>query len=385
MKILFTSEEVVDICNGRYYSLNLGLHLIKYSYIGEITCVCYSKEVTSTKLPEIDKNAAKFVFTEKETSPLSKFTIHKHNHYLIMKYAKEADAIVAHVPSWNSEHSIKIAEELNKPFMVVVVGCIWDSMWNFDWRGKIIAPNEFLKMRKQIASAKYALYVTEFFLQKRYPCKGITEHASNVCINKVEDSVLSKRLDKIASYTEGQEINLATVAGVDVRYKGQQYVIKALAILNNKMGFNYHYYIIGNGDQTYLRAVAKNCGVEKYIHFTGPLKHEMVKYTFDKMDIYIQPSKQEGLPRALIEAMSRALPAVGTNVAGIPELLPEEYLVSKGSVDDIVTILLTKMNKSGMKTQAQTNFKKASGYTLDIINLRRKLFFDKFINEVSKL
>ena len=378
MKILFTSEEVVDICNSKYYSLNLGLHLTKYSYMGAVTCVCYSRKVASSKLPEIDKKTAEFVFTEKETSPLSKFTIHKHNHELIMECAKEADAIVAHVPSWNSEHSIKIAKELNKPFMVVVVGCIWDSMWNFDWRGKIIALNEFLKMRRQVASAKYALYVTEFFLQKRYPCKGLTEHASNVCIEKVDESVLAKRLERIASYTDGQEINIATAAGVDVRYKGQQYVIRALEILNKQMGFKYHYYIIGNGDQTYLRNVAKSCDVEKYVHFTGPLKHGMVTETFDKMDLYIQPSNQEGLPRALIEAMSRALPAVGTKVAGIPELLPDDYLVCKGSVKDIANVLSTKMSQDSMKMQAQNNFIKASNYTIDIINTRRQKFFDAF-------
>lgn len=55
MKILFTSEEVIDICDGKYYSMNLGQHLLKYSYMGEVTCVCYCREVKSTKLPEIEK------------------------------------------------------------------------------------------------------------------------------------------------------------------------------------------------------------------------------------------------------------------------------------------------------------------------------------------
>lgn len=381
MKILFTSEEVVDICKGKYYALNLGMHLTKYKYLGDIICVCYCREVESTKLPEVDMTAAKFVFTQKETSPLSKFSIHKRNHALIKECMKEADALVAHVPSWNSEHSIQLAKDLKKPFMEVVVGCIWDSMWNFDWRGKLIAIPEYFKMKRQVASAEYALYVTEFFLQKRYPCKGITEHASNVCIDKAPVEVLDARLKRIDSYEKSSQLNIATAAGVDVRYKGQQYVIRALRELNKDLGFNYHYYIIGNGDQSYLRNVAKEADVEQYVHFTGPLKHDQVIEMFDKMDLYIQPSKQEGLPRALIEAMSRALPAVGTRVAGIPELLADDYLVKKGSVDEIVRVLSTKMDKESMQNQAKRNFEKASEYTLDIINKRRQAFFDRFIIE----
>ena len=76
--------------------------------------------------------------------------------------------------------------------------------------------------------------------------------------------------------------------------------------------------------------------------------------------------------------MSRALPAVGTKVAGIPELLPDDYLVCKGSVKDIANVLSTKMSQDSMKMQAQNNFIKASNYTIDIINTRRQKFFDAF-------
>lgn len=225
------------------------------------------------------------------------------------------------------------------------------------------------------------MYVTEHFLQNRYPCKGVTEHASNVCINKVPDEVLTERLAKIDGYTKESQLNIATTAAVSVRYKGQEYVIKALAKLNKKLGFNYHYYMIGGGDQTFLRGVAEEAGVTDYVHFLGSLPHDKVTETLDKMDLYIQPSKQEGLPRALIEGMSRALPAVGTRVAGIPELLSDDYLVKKGSVDEIVRVLSTKMDKESMKTQAKANFDKASEYTLDIINKRRQAFFDKFMKD----
>ena len=379
MKILFTSEEVIDICEGKYYSMNLGQHLAKYSYMGEIICVCYCREVKKTKLPEIDMNSAKFVFTQKETSVSTKLFGSRKNHEIIQECAKVADMVVAHVPSWNSEHSIAIAKQMGLPYMTVVVGCIWDSMWNYDWRGKLLAIPEFIKQKCQVSNSHYALYVTEYFLQKRYPCDGVTEHASNVCIEPVSKSVLDKRLAKIRSYTDGCQLNIATVAAVNVRYKGQEYVIRAIAKLNKEKGLNYHYYLVGGGDNSFLKEIVKKYEVESYVHFIGALPHEKVIELLDNMDLYIQPSKQEGLPRALIEAMSRALPAIGTRVAGIPELLDANYLVKKGSTNEIVQALLAQMTIKEMEIQAERNFKKASEYSLDLINARRLKFFDKFI------
>ena len=385
MKIVFTSEEVIEVCNGRYYSMSLGQHLTKYKYFGDIVCVCYCKEVELSRLPEVDESTAEFVFTEKENKLSSLCATKRRNDKIFKKLIarKDIDMLVCHVPSENSLHAIKYAKKCGKPYLEVVVGCAWDSLWNYDWRGKCLAIQAFLSLRRTVKNATHALYVTEHFLQNRYPTKGKTEHASNVCIEKMPDNVLKKRLEKISGYTDKCRLDIATVAAVNVRYKGQEYVIRAIAKLNKQMGYNYHYYLVGGGENTFLKKVVTECGADAFVHFMGALPHNGVTEILDKMDLYIQPSKQEGLPRALIEAMSRALPAVGTRVAGIPELLPNDYLVKKGSVDEIVRVLSTKMDKESMKKQAEANFKKASEYTLDIINARRQKFFDTFINDNS--
>lgn len=380
MKILFTSEEVIEVCNGRYYSMNLGQHLTKYSYLGDIVCVCYCKDVESSRLPEVSMNAAEFIFTKKLNS-LKSLCNKKRNEKIISELIERQDigCVVCHVPSDNSSLAIKYAKKLKKPYLTVVVGCSWDALWNYDWRGKCMAPWEYLKLKWIVASSPFTLYVTQHFLQNRYPCNGETEYASNVCIESCDKTILEKRLQKIGDSDNSKIINIATTAAVDVKYKGQEYAIEAIARLNREMGYKLHYYLIGGGEQNYLKGVADDNGVSDFIHFLGALPHDKVIETLDKMDIYIQPSKQEGLPRALIEAMSRGLPAVGTKVAGIPELLDSDFLVGKGSADDIVEALLLLLQNERLKEQAIRNFNKASEYALDIINARRQVFFDKFI------
>lgn len=124
-----------------------------------------------------------------------------------------------------------------------------------------------------------------------------------------------------------------------------------------------------------------NTGVEDYIHFVGPLPHEMIPDFLDKMDIYIQPSKLEGLPRALVEGMSRGLPAIGTRVGGIPELLNDGYLARATSVEDIINILSTRMNRNSMIVQARLNFSKAAEFQKEILDERRNTFITKFITQ----
>lgn len=89
------------------------------------------------------------------------------------------------------------------------------------------------------------------------------------------------------------------------------------------------------------------------------------------------------MPEPNLFSPSPSMTIVGARVAGIPEFLSDDYLVKKGSVDEIVRVLSTNMDKESMMKQAETNFKKASEYTLDIINARRQKFFDTFINDNS--
>jgi glycosyltransferase involved in cell wall biosynthesis len=87
--------------------------------------------------------------------------------------------------------------------------------------------------------------------------------------------------------------------------------------------------IIGGGRlHQQLRGLAATLKVDDRIRFLGRVNdRKTLRAELDAADIFVQPSRTEGLPRALIEAMARALPAIGTDVGGTSELLPTSQLV----------------------------------------------------------
>jgi glycosyltransferase involved in cell wall biosynthesis len=301
---------------------------------------------------------------------------------IIKENVKESDIIFARLPSITGSYAVNYARQYNKPYMVEVVGCPWDALWNHSLKGKIIAPFMFFATKNAIKDSPYVVYVTNNFLQRRYPCKGKTIGCSDVVLPAIDESILERRVNKINHLTNDKPIVLGTTGAVNVRYKGQDYIIKAISKLN-KDGYNFEYHLVGSGDNSYLKSIAKKYGVMEKVKFLGSLPHEKVFEYLDNIDVYVQPSKQEGLPRALVEAMSKGCPCIGSNVGGIPELLNQEFVFNRGIVEEICT-LLKKMDKETMLREAVRSFEKAKEYDKDLLVERRTAFYKAFVERGQK-
>lgn len=303
---------------------------------------------------------------------------------IIYDAVKKSDYIVARLPSFIGNLAVDIACEMKKPYLIEVVACPWDALWNYSLKGKIIAPFMYYATKRRVRDAKYVVYVTNEFLQKRYSTKGKSINCSNVSLKEFDDNVIKVRLYKINNMKDNSKIIIGTTAAVNVRYKGQQYVIEALGRLKKQGITNYEYQLVGGGDQTYLKSVAEKFNVTDQVKFLGSIPHDKVFDWLDTIDIYVQPSRQEGLPRALIEAMSRGLPAFGAKTAGIPELLEPEYIFSntRRNIDEICNILQS-FNKDTMRTQAKRNYAEAKKYDKEVIEERRRKFFMEFKNSIE--
>jgi len=371
-------------CNNHFYTSGSLSKEVMGRYIepfGDITLVTRCKEVDSVN---IDLEPSSIENTNFVPVPDYKAIKKIHNYFKARKIIKQeilkAEHIVLRTSSF-ANIAARYAKKFNKPYLVEVVGCAWDASWNYSLLGKIIAPFSFVAQRKTVKEADFAVFVTEKFLQKRYSTKGKSTNCSNVALTSFDDSTLNKRLDKINSLERNNRLVIGTTAAVDVKYKGQQYIIQALGKLKEEGVTRFEYQIVGDGDQTYLKSVADKYNVSEHVKFLGSLTHKSVFKWLDTIDIYAQPSRQEGLPRALIEAMSRAIPAIGAKTAGIPELIDPRFLFenSKDNIDEISSIL-NSISKPIMLEQSERNYGVSKKYDKKIIEKRRSDFFREYKN-----
>lgn len=303
---------------------------------------------------------------------------------IVRKEVEKADYIVARIPSMTGFIAIDIAKKLKKPYLVELVTCPWDAFWNHSVKGKLIAPFMYNTTKKSVKDAPYVVYVTNEFLQKRYPTKGKNESCSNVSLKEFDSATLDNRLKKISKINSNTKLVIGTTAAVDVRFKGQQYIIKALGELKKRGITNLEYQLVGGGNQEYLKSVAEQYNVNDQVKFLGALPHNKVFNWLDSIDLYTQPSRQEGLPRALIEAMSRGLPAFGARTAGIPELLQDKFIFNntRNNINEICQILLIlTFDLETMTAQSKRNYEESKKYEKSIIESRRKSFFQQFRKE----
>lgn len=71
-----------------------------------------------------------------------------------------------------------------------------------------------------------------------------------------------------------------------------------------------------------LRAEAEGAGLSERVRWLGPV--ENMRQFYSALDVCVLNSTREGLPLALLEAMSFGIPVVATDVGGVGELLVEE-------------------------------------------------------------
>lgn len=382
MKIAFIFDTfLVKRNDNNYYGMTLTYDFFKERYLSMFDSVVVTTRVKLENKSNSATSGYKIVNGDNvEVRPIEDYVsipdaiINKKKiTQSLKKVINDVDKVIIRMPSVLGIMAAKICEKEKKNYLIEMVACPWDGYINHtNCVGKIIAPVMYFETRKVVKKCDNVLYVTEKFLQKRYPTYGSQVSCSDVVLDNVDNNVLQKRKEMI-SKCNIKELSLVTVANVGMKYKGHIYVFKAIADLK-KNGYNFKYYLIGNGSQERLKKIAKKLCISDNIVFVGSLPHDRVFEFLKKMDLYIQPSLQEGLPRALIEAMSLGMPAIGSNAGGIPELLNEKMIFKKKNVFELEKIL-TNLTLELLYQNSDFNYKKSLEYDYNHLNEKRKSFY----------
>ncbi|RCJ32942.1 glycosyl transferase family 1 [Nostoc minutum NIES-26] len=110
--------------------------------------------------------------------------------------------------------------------------------------------------------------------------------------------------------------------------------------------------IAGDGDIEQGRKLVEKLNLTKHITFAGWVNSEQRDKLLAEVDIFILPSYNEGLPMAILEAMSWGLPVITTPVGGIPELVvPNEngLLVKPGDIQQLSAAILSLITNEELR------------------------------------
>lgn len=391
MKILLVTNQYIDIRqDGCYCNFALLGTLENMSVLGDLYIIA-GKQLPDKPAAQPLNRRMDFITVDrvKHLRPMNRsissyFKNKKYNRQLLEKYIPEMDLVIGYVPSVNADVAQKIACRHHIPFLSFVVGCPWDSLHNHHrLLARFMAPVSWYTTRQTVKKSDYVHYVTKEFLQRRYPTHGKSLGCSDTNLGTPNSEALKERLQKIEAKRPDGIIKLVTTANIDVRYKGQEYVIKAIAQLKKQGDIRYHYYLVGVGKGEYLRNLSRTLNVEDQIRFEGRKTPEEVMRILANSDIYLQPSLQEGLPRAVVEAMSVALPCIGFDTGGMAELLQPEFVVKQKSVEGLICCLKSLQDIQKYKETAEYNFRKAGEYEHSKLVAQIRSFFAEVRKEIE--
>ncbi|MGC9605497.1 MAG: glycosyltransferase [Minisyncoccia bacterium] len=136
--------------------------------------------------------------------------------------------------------------------------------------------------------------------------------------SKPIDEATRHRLRSDDGFADSDKVILTTGRLVDKNAVDD--IIKSLQYLDG----SYKLAIYGAGEnETELRDLAAELQVSERVFFMGFVPHSALPDCLKAADVFVRPSRTEGLGNSFLEAMAAGTPVVGTPVGGIPDFLTD--------------------------------------------------------------
>ena len=137
-----------------------------------------------------------------------------------------------------------------------------------------------------------------------------------------------------------------------VHQKGLDLAMHALGGLKE---LNWEWRIAGDGPQMQaLQSLAQELGIDDRVFFLGWQSREQIRESYRQANVFLFPSRHEGMPNAILEAMSSGLPVIATCIAGNEELVIQGqtgYLVPSEDIESLQDALKKLLNNSALRQQ----------------------------------
>ena len=175
--------------------------------------------------------------------------------------------------------------------------------------------------------------------------------------SRFEISIIPNGIDLDSYKTNGRDWTFPRLlsAGRIVHQKGLDLAMRALGGLKE---LDWEWRIAGDGPQVpMLQTLANELGIRERVFFLGWQSREQLLKCYQQANVFLFPSRHEGMPNALLEAMANGLPVVASCIAGNEELVIDGdtgYLVPSENIESLQVALRKVLMDSGLREQMGT-------------------------------
>ena len=313
----------------------------------------------------------------------------------VREAVRSCDAYILRVPGLVGRLVWRELQRRGKPYALEVVGDPWDALGPGTWRSAFrpvfrrVAAQD-LKAMCQGAVAVH--YVTQTSLQRRYPpakgayAVGFSDALMDSAFaSPAEMNDRFHRIEEVAGTNgAGRPFRIGFAGSLAQMYKGPDVLLRAASLCRAR-GMNIETALAGDGRYAgAMKALAAQLGIEERTRFLGQLPFGKAVFDFlDAVDLFVMPSYAEGLPRALLEAMARGCPCIGSEVGGIPELLNAGEMAPAGDAKALAErIIEVAASAARLKQMAKRNLEKARQFSPELLREVRQEFC-RFVREHS--
>lgn len=290
---------------------------------------------------------------------------------ILKEVIKKSDAVLCF--GINGFFAYKIAKKMKKTVISYVGGSVFDTLTSMkSIKKKLIAPFIHLMIKNEVKYSDYVHYVDSYLI-KQYPTNGKVLVCPSVVIEVKNKSLILQYRKNLYNDISSRTIKFGIIGYVNNNIKGIDLAIKALASL--KIDFELE--IVGRGNHDWLNDLLKKEEVENKVKFLGVIENRQKLFKWlDSLDIYLQPSRTEGMPRATLEAMSRGLPVISSNAGGLKALINENYIFNNGNYKDFANkINLLIKDTNNLLNESKRNLEVAERYDKKILDEKRDKFY----------
>lgn len=188
-----------------------------------------------------------------------------------------------------------------------------------------------------IEGFKISNTIRKFFYKRAKVIIAQTEYAKSVLFEQFKH----KKIITIPNFLndfkdlEVQRVNEILCVGRLVKSKGQDYLLRAFSMIDNK---DWKLILVGDGpEKSNLEELSHSLGLSDRVSFVGNQKE--VNAYYQRAKIFAFPSLTEGFPNVLLEAMASGLACISFNcVSGPSEIIDDRnngFLVEVGDIKDL--------------------------------------------------